>query len=109
MAATTAQLIALGNDAAFRQRVRNLMLQICSQVYGEDAGTASHGARVAFAFKIVQSPGLADQFAAVIATRTNLVASTVSYNFADGQVQTDASDGAILSQIATDWNFLAGV
>jgi hypothetical protein len=37
MAATTSQLNALANDGVFRQRARTLILQICAQVYGEDA------------------------------------------------------------------------
>jgi hypothetical protein len=41
--------------------------------------------------------------------RTNLTASVVTYNFDAQRVQSDATDAAIRSQIATDWNYFAGV
>jgi hypothetical protein len=47
--------------------------------------------------------------APVVATRTNIVASTVTYDFTLRAVVTDATDAAIRSQINTDWNYLAGV
>ena len=108
MAATTVQLIALGNDRAFQQRVSALALQEAAVVYVE-TGNANHATRVAFAIKLLQTPGLAAQLAPVIAQRTNLVASTVTYDFTSAQVQTDATDAAVLSQIASDWNMLSGV
>jgi len=108
MAATTSQLIALGNEGAFRQRVRFIALQQAAVVFAEIGTTPNHALRLAFAVKLVQNPGLAEQLAPIVATRTNLVASTVTYNFTDGQVVTDASDAAILSQIASDWDLLAG-
>jgi hypothetical protein len=85
------------------------MLMEAGVVYGESAGTANHSARALFASKLAQSPGIADGLAPVIATRTNVVASTVTYNFDAQRVETDASDAAIRSQIATDWNYLAAV
>lgn len=109
MAATPDQLLALAQDVYFRQRVRTLVLQEAAVIYAESAGTTGHAARVAFALKLIQSPSLAEQTAEVIATRTNLTASNVSYDFARRAVITDATDAAILSQIATDWNLLAGV
>lgn len=109
MAATTAQLIALGNDANFRQRVRTLMLLEGGVIYAESGATPNHAARALLASKIAATPTLADAFAPVIATRTNLVASTVSYNFDAQRVETDATDTSIRSQINTDWNLLAGV
>ena len=108
MAATTVQLIALGNERGFRERVSALALQQAAVVYVE-IGNVNHATRVAFAIKLLQTPGLAAQLAPVIAQRTNLVASTVTYDFTAAQVQTDASDAAILSQIASDWNMLSGV
>lgn len=109
MAATTQQLVALSNDSQFRQRIRVLVLQICAQIYAEDPATASHAARVSYAEKILQVPSTADQLASILVTRTNLVASSITYDFTNGAVVTDASDAAILSQLATDWNLLAGV
>lgn len=107
--ATTAQLIALGNDPGFRQRVRALLLQEAAVVYNENPTTPNHAARALFASRLSQNPEQAASLATVIATRTNLAASTVAYDFDMQRVVTDATDGAIRSQIATDWNLLAGV
>jgi hypothetical protein len=109
MAATTDQLIALGEDNRFRQRVRALMLLEAGTIYGEGAGVTNHTARANFASKVAQSPGVAEALAPVVATRTNIVASTVTYDFTLRAVVTDATDAAIRSQINTDWNYLAGV
>jgi len=107
--ATTAQLSALGSDASWRLRIKGLMFQIAAQVYSEDPGTTSHTARVNFAYKVVSTPGLPESYAAWFTTRTNVTGTNITYNFADGQIGSDATDAALLSQIATDWNFLAGV
>lgn len=107
--ATTAEQIALGNDTDFRQRVRTLFLAEAGVVYNENAGTANHAARALFASKLFQNPGLADILAPALATRTNLAGSTVTYDFSLQSVVTDASDAAIRSQIATDWNLFAGI
>lgn len=109
MAATTAQLIILGNDPNFRQRIRTLVLLEAGVVYNESAATPNHTARANYASKLAQAPGLADSLAPVLASRTNIAASTVTYNFDAGRAETDATDAAIRSQIATDWNYLAGV
>ena len=108
MAATTDQLIALGNDSHFRQRVRVLALQQAGVVFAESGATPNHAVRKTLAINLISNPNQAEVLAAVIATRTNLAASTVTYNFADGQVVTDVTDAAILSQLATDWDFLSG-
>lgn len=109
MAATTDQLTALAQDGFFRQRVRNLVLLEAAVVANEVNTTPNHNARTAFAFKLINSPGLADQIADVLCARTNLVNSTVTYDFAKRSVLTDATDAAIRSQIATDWNMLSGI
>lgn len=109
MAATVSQLNALADDTFFRRRLRNLMLQVAAVIYNEGTGVTSHAARAAFAIKLIQTPTLADDLAKVMVTRTNLVASTVTYDFDKGEVLTDATDGALTSQITSDWNMLAGV
>jgi hypothetical protein len=107
--ATTAELIALGNDADFRQRIRALFLLEAGVVYAESGATPNHAARALFASKIAQSPGIADSLAPALVQRTNLVASAVTYNFDAGRVESDATDSEIRSQIATDFNYFAGV
>lgn len=107
--ATTNELVCLGNDPIFRQRIRALFLLEAGVVYGESGATPNHAARALFASKIAQSPGIADGLAPALVQRTNLTASVVSYDFNNGKVVTDASDAAIRSQIVTDWNYFAGV
>jgi hypothetical protein len=107
--ATTSELIALGNDADFRQRVRALFLLEAGVVYAENPATADHSARALFASKIAQEPGIADSLAPALVQRTNLTASVVTYNFDAQRVETDATDSEIRSQIATDWNYFAAV
>lgn len=107
--ATTQECIALGNDTAFRTRIRALFLLEGGVVYGESGATPNHAARALFASKLAQQPSLADSLAPALVQRTNLTASTITYNFNEQRVQTDATDAAIRSQIATDWNYFAGI
>lgn len=109
MAATTEQLIALSQDGSFRLRVRALVLLEAAAVATEVNTTPNHLDRSAFAFKLQSSPSAADALTDVICSRTNLTSSTVTYDFARRSVVTDATDAAIRSQIATDWNMLSGV
>lgn len=108
MAATTAQLNALGTDPAFRQRARTLIRQMCAQVYTEPTPPANHAARASFAVRLIQGAGSIEPVIDMLVTRTNIVGSTITFNFDANQVQTDATDAAILSQLATDWDMLAG-
>jgi hypothetical protein len=107
--ATTAQQIALGNDSDFRQRVRTLFLTEAGGIYGESSTVLNHSARALFASKLFQTPSMADALAPALATRTNIAASTVTYDFSLQSVVSDATDAAIKSQIATDWNLFAGI
>jgi len=107
--ASTAELIALGEDNHFRTRARALFLLEAGVVYGESSGTPNHSARALFASKLAQNPGLADSLAPALVQRTNLTASTVTYNFDSRRVESSATDAAIRSQIATDWNYFAAI
>lgn len=107
--ATTQELIALGNDASFRQRVRALFHLEAGVVYAENPATPSHAARALFASKIVTNQVDGGSFAPALAQRTNIVASTVTYNFNEQRIVSTATDAEIRSQIATDWNMFAGV
>lgn len=107
--ATTAELIGLGNDADFRQRVRALFLLEAGVVYAENPSTPNHTARANFASNIAKNPGIAEGLAPALVQRTNLVDSTVTYDFDAARIESDATDAEIRSQIATDWNYFAGV
>lgn len=74
------------------------------------AGTFTVPARGAFAAYVLANPGgVAQNVAAVIVNRTNLVAGGTTYDFVGGHIVTDVADGGISSQLATDWNLLSGV
>lgn len=109
MAATISQLNALARDGVFQQRAVALILQEAAVIYGENPAVANHATRSSYAVKLLQTPSLAYQLVQVLVSRTNLVASSVTYDFDKGEVFTDATDGAILAQLSSDWNMLAGV
>lgn len=110
MASTADQLAALGNDPQFRLRIQSLLVQQAGVVYAESSGTTNHPFRVAYAKQVLASPGTyAPNVAQVIVNRTNLVAGATTYNFATGHVETNVTDAAMSSQLATDWDMLSGV
>lgn len=110
MASTADQLTALGNDLQFRARIQSLLVQQAGVAYAEAGGTPNHALRVMYAKHVFANPsGVAQSVAAVIVNRTNLVAGTTSYNFASGRVETNVTDAAISSQLASDWDMLSGV
>lgn len=107
--ATTDQLTTLAQDVNFRQRLRNLMLLEAGAVLAESTGTANHSARCTFAIKLLSTPSLCDAFADWLCSRVNLTSTTVTYDFSKRSAVTDATDAAIRSQVATDWNVLSGL
>lgn len=107
--ATTNELIALSNDDLFRRRCRALFLLEGAVVYAESAAIPNHTARANFASSLAKNPGIADTLVPALVQRTNLVASTVTYDFNIGHVVSNVTDAAIRSQIATDWNYFAGI
>jgi hypothetical protein len=108
MAATSSQLTRLGKDPTFQDRVMSLSIQYATAVvYIEDSQTPFHSNRIGFARNLMNGGGT--NIPSIIANRPNLVASNITYDFVDGFIKTDASDAAISSQIATDWNMLSGV
>lgn len=101
---------ALANDPNFRTRVEAALAKIAFQVFGEDPGTPNHAARKAYAQQVIASiPAQAARIAPWLVMRTNVFAFTTSYDFARSAVVTASGDPDIESQLATDWNILAGV
>ena len=103
----------LAHDPSFLNRVQYLMTQDGIAVLSEVNTTPNHVLRVQLAHQVLNNPGQAANNASVaIVGSVNLVAAntTVVVN-SDGSltVTTDATDAAILAQIATLWNALAGV
>jgi hypothetical protein len=103
--------LALAADPAFRLRFKGLLLQITGQILDEAAGTAGHTQRAVYA-RLVQTN--IDTYVTILiqwfVMRTNLFGANTTVSIATGVpvVTTDATDAAILSQIATDWTEIAG-
>lgn len=108
MSSTADQSSALANDSKFKARVMALALQYATlTVYVEDPQTPNHLLRLNYAKSVINGGG--GNIPSIIANGPNLIASVITYDFSTGDIKTDASDGAISSQIATDWNMLAGI
>lgn len=108
-AATSDQISALSRDSSWAQRVQSLLIQQAAVVYSESIDVVSHATRVAYAKAILANPSGYTGVAVTIANRTNIIGSNITYNFSDGHIVSDVTDAAISSQIASDWNMLAGV
>jgi len=106
---TTDQILALSQDSFFRQRMRGLMLFEAAAVAAEAATVPNHNPRVAYAFKIIASPGEAERAVDYLSIRPALLNSVVTFNFSRRSVDTDATDTAIRTQIQSDWNTLSGI
>jgi hypothetical protein len=102
---------ALASETSFHGRVRAALAVVAFQVIDENPATPGHAEREAYARNTVLQnlTNVAVQIAPWLVQRTNLMAADTTYDFASGIVVTAATDGAIESQIATDWNVLAGV
>lgn len=109
MASTTDQLMALGRDGQFRERVAALALLEAGAILAEVNTTPNHTARCTYAIGLLSTPGKAQGIADWLCARTNLTSANVTYDFSKRAIVTDATDAAIRSQINSDWNVLAGL
>lgn len=103
---------ALANDARFRLRVKDALAAIAWQVLDENPAAANHPARAAYARTVIGNlDGAVAQVAGWLVNRTNLFSANTTVALVQGVpvVQTDATDAAIRSQLATDWDKAAGV
>jgi hypothetical protein len=97
----------LAQDRVFLQRLQYLMLQHARVVKAEAQNTPYHAQRSTYATQVLNQPlSAASNAAGIIVGGPNLI-GTVTIE--DSGVVTSASDAAILSQIASFWNTLAGV
>ncbi len=108
MALTTDQCNALAQDGNFRLRLRSLFMLEAVAAY-QNTADPQYNTKKALAIKLLNTPSVADTFADVMVTRTNLINSNLSYDASKRALVTDATDAAIRSQIATDFGMLAGV
>lgn len=99
--------MALVHSTRFLDRLQYLMMQQARTVLAESNGTASHAARVLYAQQFIGAPSTLTAAAAIMLTGgTNLIGTVIDVA---GTPDSNATDGAILSQVATYWNALAKV
>lgn len=101
---------ALAVDRRFVQRLQNALAKVAWQVLEEPPATLHHTERVQYAHVVNSNPaGTAQSLAPSFVTRPNVMNFQTSYDFTVGGVVTAAGDADLESQLATDWNELAGV
>jgi hypothetical protein len=101
----------LAKDAGFLRRVEYILVSQAVVVLGETGIGATHAKRAIYAQSVIAAPaGQAVTASTMIAGSTNLTPpnATTTVN-ADGTVTTTCTDAAMLSQVATLWNRLAGI
>lgn len=104
---------ALANDPTFRQRVKASLARIAWQILSEAPSTQDHAVRKAYALQVLANPDSAvNSLVGWFVFRTNIFSTATTLAF-DGRggvlVQSAVTDGAMDSQLATDWSSLAGV
>lgn len=100
----------LSRDPQFLNRLSALLLAEAGVVAAEPTTVPDHDKRRELAQLILMNPAaMTANLAPAICNATNLLAANTSWNFESGSCDTDASDAAIQSQIATLWNVFAGV
>ena len=109
MANTSYTQQALAADPNFQRRVANALASVAWEVLNEAPTVANHAARAAYARQVIADlPGFALQLSASFVVRTNVMSFETTYDFARAAVVTAAGDPDLASQMATDWNLLAG-
>lgn len=102
--------MSLVTSALFRNRLAYLLDQQARVVLAETGVGVTHAARAAYASSVVSNVNsFASSTAVMIVGGTNLIGAAVIPNADPNLVDSAATDAAILSQIATFWNALAGI
>ena len=100
----------LAADPLFRPRVRAALATVASQVLAEDPETAFHEQRENYARTVINNlEATAAQISGWLVHRPNLFAFETTFDFEANGAVTASGDADIQSQLATDWNVLAGV
>jgi hypothetical protein len=106
MSESTLQMM-LARDPAFLNRLNYLMLQQARTIKEEPPDTPYHNKRTAYASSVLgNSQMMVGQAAYTVVGGINLIGTV---ELTDNGVETSAIDAAILSQVSTFWNALAGV
>lgn len=108
MAMTTTRLqYLLSQSAVFLGRVEVALCRVAAEVEVETGVGATHAARVHYAIYALANPSGAAAIAAVFLSQSTNVANTITME--DEGVRTSVTDGALFSQVSSDWNRLAGI
>ncbi len=111
---TSQMFNALANDSGFRVRFTGLLLAMCSQVLNTTVGQGSPvvtAGQQTYARTIIASP---QQFASTLILyfihRVNISGTNIWVDISAGtaDLYCDATDAAILSQLANDWAQISG-
>lgn len=97
----------LARTDEFTSRVQISLCKVAAQVMTEQTGNANHAARVIYARAVLNNPGVVASAAAVYLAQATNVAGTITME--DEGPRTSVTDAALDSQVATDWNKLAGI
>ncbi len=105
---TSVNQMKLAADVDFLPRLQYALVMQARVVLAETGIGATHAARAAYARQVISQPDNIARVAAVmIVGGVNLI-GTVTVDGA-GKATTTVTDAALLSQVATYWNALAGV
>jgi hypothetical protein len=103
----SAMQMQLAKDQSFLQRLQYVMVQQARVVREEPQTTPYHPQRSGYAGQVLANPSMSSAAAAsTIVGGPNLVGTV---DITDAGIVTTVTDAALLSQVATFWNVLAGV
>jgi len=96
----------LSQSSTFLVRLKQQLLAVATTVKSEALNTPFHGVRSNFANLVLGDPsGYAVRVAPLVANSANLLGTVT---IVDGVASTNVLDAALLSQVTTLWNLMAG-
>jgi hypothetical protein len=110
---TPQMLNALADSAGFQSRFRGLLATMTAQILNTAVGSGSPpvtAGQQTYARGLVSNPGYATVLLAYFVHRPNLASANIWVDLSGGvcDLYSDATDAAILSQLATDWPSVSG-
>jgi hypothetical protein len=108
LAQTSVNQMKLAVDVDFLQRLQYNLVTQARVVLSETGIGSTHAKRAAYAANVINSPENFARVAAVMIVGGVNLTSTVTVD-GTGKATSSVTDAALLSQIATYWNALAGI
>jgi len=97
----------LGRDTTFIGRVASILCAQATTVLSEQGVGETHSQRARYAQNVIQNPTLTATLAAPYLAGSTNVIGTITIE--DSGVVTSVTDPALLSQVASSWDALAGI